>query len=143
MGNSKQTLLFLFCTTAVLFGCTCRSKTNTQASFVLQESKVLEPLSKHSIVHSSINDGPSELLQLNLALEEAIQKADSSLNEVYSQLLVHAKNGNCLSEFSKAHKSWLELREQDSLVAAKGEHGYTLARHLYLKEKLEYTESRV
>ena len=95
------------------------------------------------MVYEKRNDGPFELIDLNASLKQKLADKQNQLNALYQKYISDAHNSHGGAEFAKAQDLWTQLREQDSLLAARGDHGYTLARCLYLKEKLNLTDARI
>lgn len=94
-------------------------------------------------VHSDKDDGPAELIKQNAELKDEIIRRQQDLDRLHQNYRVHAINSGGEPEFTKADNAWKELCELDSLFAARGEHGYSLARYLYLQEKLARTNERI
>jgi hypothetical protein len=91
------------------------------------------------IVHSSEDDNEN-LKLVNAELARRISDKEEQLRGLHNSYWI---TGPGRSELFKAQEPWKELRELDALFAARGEHGYSLARYLYLQEKLRITEERI
>ena len=147
----------LLIATAMVTGCFCRNRITTKETPTLTESDSgaelgsssrLESMAlnsfyeRHSIaeiVYSSEDDEPG-LKVKNAELVTRILDKEEQLGWLHKNYWI---TGDGRAELLKAQEPWKELRELDALFAARGEHGYSLARYLYLQEKLRITEERI
>ncbi len=131
--------------TVVLSGCLSvgRSPQTRPAIAPVPSGMPKETTPLEAIIYNSKDDGPAELIKQNETIENMIVQKQQELNALYKKYSIFAINGYGEVEFTKSQKAWSELKELDSLFAGRGEHGSTLARYLYLCEKLRITEDRI